>query len=255
MKEIYSYDLGPRVLNAIDVSIPQPNYFVKYGADALGSQMRFLQRLGIGHLFERRIMVASHFDNKIVAVGDLSFSGYETESRSRCNGFDGVIVTEPEIPLLSGWGDCPWLLVASDSMIGTVHAARKTLDSYILDSFFESWSRKANLSSLKIGLSPFIPAHLFGHRQFSLQRRQDWENAGAIHQSDGQFFIDLYAMISADLKRMGIGNEQVINAGLSSYAISERSHELGGYAVSHRHALQTEKSREGRGAFCIMLQQ
>lgn len=254
MNGIYSYDLGPRVLNGIDISIQQPNYFVKYGPDALESQQKFLQRLGIGHLFERRIMIASHFDSRVISVNDLSFSGYETDSRSRCNGFDGVIVTEPEIPLLSGWGDCPWLLVASDSMIGTVHAARKTLDNHVLYSFFEAASKKTDLASFKIGLSPFIPTPLFGHQQISLERRRDWEDSGAIHGDNGEVFIDLYAMIIADLMKIGISREQVVNARLSSYAISQRSHELGGYAVSHRHALQTEKAQEGRGAFCLMLQ-
>ncbi len=253
MDHIHSYDFGPRVLNGIDISIPQPNYFVKYGADAINSQKRFLQRLGIGHLFERRVMIASNFDSKIVTINDLSFSGYETESRSKCNGFDGVIVTEPVIPLLSGWGDCPWLMIASDSVVGTVHAARKTLDNYILNSFFDVLSKITPLSSLKIGLSPFIPTHLFGHQQVHLERRREWEDCGAIHHERGQFYIDLYRMICADLEKIGIAREQIMNAELSSFALSESSHQHGGYAISHRHALQTQNAREGRGAFCIML--
>lgn len=253
--DIFSYDLGGHVLNGIDVSPKQPNYYVKYDQSAIDSQRNFFQRLGIGELFDRRVMVAVSWGVNMLVVNDLSFSGYKDRMTSKCNGFEGVIVTEPDIPILSGWSDCPWLMAAGKQSVGIVHTARDTVDSNVIEVFLGVLSVRERLSDLRIGVSPYIPTMLFGHDQLSLKRRSDWETAGAINEIDGKFYVDLHRMILADLVKSGLREGQVSNGHLDSYAISERSHALGGFAVSRRHAQVAKDCKEGRGAFCLMMKE
>ena len=254
MNDIYKYDLGHSVLNGIDIQTVQPNYFVKYGSGAIESQRRLLERLGIGELFDRRVMIAPIFGNKILSIGDLYYSGYENPHTSRCNGYDGIITTEPNMPLISGWGDCPWLLVASNSKIGTVHATRDTLDMYILDNFFDSFLEGiTDKSELRIGFSPYIPQFLFDHDELNMKRKSDWIEANAVDESNGKYLLDLKKIIFYELERLDIPLENISDGNLNSWEISNKSHEQGGYSVSHRHAKKTIGSVEGRGAFCLML--
>lgn len=246
------YKFGDNILNAIDVSVPQSNYWMKYGDDAVESQSRFFQSLGVSHLFARRVVAAYPFGTNVMEISDLSFSGYESEKRSRCNGYDGVITSIPEIPLFSGWGDCPQLLVAGENSVGLVHTARDTLDNYILTIFFEMFFRNNTPRKTKVGFSPYIFPESFDHQYVNL-KREDWFNKGCIYKKDNLLYVDLFKMIEDDLLRLGITPENIMDAKLNSFKISEDSFKRGGYSVSHRHALSVEGAKEGRGGLCIMI--
>lgn len=115
-------------------------------------------------------MMACGFGTDLVNISNNSFSGYSDQSSSRCNGFDGVIVTEPNFPIVIPWGDCPNLLVAGKSSIGIVHAARDTIDMDIVRVFFERFLVREAVQNVRIAMTPCIAADFFDHEWLDLRR-------------------------------------------------------------------------------------
>jgi copper oxidase (laccase) domain-containing protein len=253
VNKIYQYSFGEHVLNGTDISCPIDNYNVKYGGEPLRAQLMLLERLGIQHLFDRRAVMGAVFGNSVLKITDLECSGYDSESRSRCSGYDGVITNERNLPLMTGWGDCPELLVAGKNTVGIVHSTGKTLDRYILDNFFKLFFETEDPADTKVGFSPYIfPGNYTGDFR-DLTRFNEWSEAGLIRIENGVQHMNLAGMNAEDLLRLGVLAKNIHNKCYNSYQISIESNREGGYAVSHRHAANTPGTREGRGAACIML--
>ena len=252
MGAFYEYNLGCGARGVIDISDVQKNYSVKWGNGALDAQRELLNGCGMGGLFDRRVVVASAFGVKIARVEDSSFSGYDNKGRSRCDGYDGAITDLSNIPIMHGWGDCPWLMVAGRGKIGVVHATRETIDKFVLDHFFEGFFKGIDRFGVKVGFSPFIRADKFSHEYLNLNRISDWENSDAAYKKNGVYHLDLGKMIHAELERLGVLRENIFDAGFDSYKMSERSVKEGGFAVSHRHVFDSGATKEGRGACCII---
>ena len=241
----YTYGFKSDILDAIDVSIPQRNYFRRYSSDAIENQRTFFSELGIENCFDNRVIVANSFGTNILRVEDLSHSGY-TDNECNCDGYDGVITSIPKVPLFTGFGDCPQLMVIGNNEIGLVHATRDTLDNYILQVFFDEFSRNNNLSETKIGFSPYLHTPNFGHKYLNLQRT-DWDES--IIEIQGVYFLDLKKMILEDLQNLGINDFNIFDLSINTYNLSQQSAERGGYQISHRQA----STKEGRGGLVLML--
>jgi copper oxidase (laccase) domain-containing protein len=264
---IHQYDLGKTVANGIETRCPMGNCYVKYGGEPMTSQLRLLSEIGASNLFDRRVMIGAVFGNSVLRVKDLSFSGYKTEqepicmansgyeaARTMCNGYDGVITSMKGLPIMIGWGDCPELLVAGKNTVGIVHSTGKTLDKFILDNFFAQFFETECPVDTRVAFSPYLFTEHYTGDFRNLARFDEWSEAGVITGSiDDRQHLDLEGANMRDLLRLGILHENIHNAHYSSYNLSALSHELGGYAVSHRHATNTPGAKEGRGAMCIML--
>ncbi len=245
MREYYSYKFKQNVLDTIDISIPQKNYFLKYSNDAIKNQKELFKNLKIQRYFNNRVVIANSFETKILYLKDLSHSGY-TGQVSKCNGYDGVITGMRNIPLFTGFGDCPQLMVVGDKEIGLVHATLKTLDKNILKKFFKIFSINNNLSKTQIGFSPYIFPENFKYKTLKLKRATLLES---ITKKDGFYFIDLKQMILRDLIKIGINPLNIKDLNVNTYNLSKLSEKKRGYQISHRQA----STREGRGGLVLML--
>lgn len=241
----FSYNLGPHVLNITDISIPQRNYMRKFSDDALENQQKFFEENNLASSFSKRIMKAGDSKCSIIKIDDESLARY-TNNTSNCNGIDALFTAIPELPLVACFGDCPQLFIAGKRHIGIIHAGRQTLDSRIIERFFEQFIRCESTYNCRIGFSPYIHKENFPHTYLDLKRK-DWNDM--IEYSDGRYYLDLKAMILKDLKRVGIDARHIMDNDIDTFKLSQKSEKAGGYQISHRQAT----NKEGRGIMLIML--
>ncbi|RCR68342.1 laccase domain-containing protein [Larkinella punicea] len=247
--DIIKFDLGLHVHNAVDVSIPQKNYFLKYGEDGIINQKLFFDFLNISENFKDRVVVANAFSTEILHIEDKAYSGY-TGNFSNCNKYDGVITQIRRLALFTVFGDCPQLIVVGKKTIALLHASRKTIDDNIIFVFFEKFKKFENAEDIKVAISPYITEKYFTHEYLNLKRGVNWKKHIAI--KDNLYLIDLASMIKEDLKSVGINEENFINLKIDTWELSEKSVEKLGCSVSHRYAVTFDR-KEGRGGMMVML--
>jgi copper oxidase (laccase) domain-containing protein len=244
--EFKSYNFGENILNVIDVSPKQINYYLKYSKNAIVNQKKFFKELNLDNLFENRVMVASPFSGKVKRIHGESYSGY-TSTSSNCQEYDGIITSDKNLPLYFGFGDCPWLMVSSENSIGVVHSSRGTLDKNILQTFFKEFSKTSDLSKIKIGFSPYIFKGNFGNEYLPEERKEFFAKFSKI--KNGLYYIDLKKAIVNDLINIGIKKKNIFDFKINTYEMSKKSSKLGGFEISHRQA----KNKEGRGGAILMI--
>lgn len=240
-----SYDFGESISNFIDVSLKQRNYICRYSKDALDNQKAFFKDVDLNKYFENRIMVAGNANIAVKEIDSLKFAGY-TKEVSNCNGYAGIYTSMLNVPLIAGIGDCPWLMVVGESNIGMIHVGRNILDNYIIQLFFEDFSKKEDISKVKIGFSPYIHNSHFPHNTIDFNRKNEWTNA--ILNLDDYYLLDLERIIMNDLKEVGILEKNIQNFMIDTYEMSKISSLIGGFEISHRQASE----KEGRSLICLM---
>jgi copper oxidase (laccase) domain-containing protein len=246
MDRYANYHLGKDVLNVIDVGIPQRNYLLKYGSEGLSSQKKFFEEVGIIHLFDTRIVIANSFDTKVERVEDEHLCGYDG-SASKCQGYEGIITSTPNMPLFVAFGDCPQLMIVGENEIGIVHATYKTLNKDILKIFFRKFFVNNRISTTKVAFSPYLHQEHFTPKNLALRTISYLEKM--VLKKESTYHLDIKSKIVEELEEIRIEKENIFDLGIDTYDLSKQSSKVGGYQTSHRQA--TDK--EGRSGLVLML--
>ena len=277
-------DLGNGIKFGGDFEIPFTRNYVesfRHDIDEVGANQFELLRetLGIdeydvdwfevvGELYRKRIVPDGQGNSIItVAMDTPKFFGYnnpfdETKlPTTRAPNIDGVIVTDPNIPLYCAYSDCPWLFVQADELFGAIHLSRRNLDrQFLLGRFlkrFYSTLGRSHISSDKLILSPHICPESYFYENLDSVNHQPWIEAEAVNERDKGWTLNLQKMIEYQLEENGIGKHNLdTSLVFDTYDRSMKSHHNGGIVYSHKYRCEfrgdeEDAPRTGRGAMIM----